>query len=292
MVKVGLLDTLGSRHLRFWEPYLQDLGVEVLRPTLPKDEAYRLGQDSLGGEPPYVQLALGRILELERADIVLLPQLDTVAGDPWSEAFVDVLRSRVSSLPTLTVVPAGGDAAATAATELGARLTHNPGMIGRALDRHRPRLTPPRESMPALTAASRHTFAVIGPDVLLAEPFLTGHLTTRLDEAGVHAVYGTDVPRDVLLERGLRSGAATPGERALAGAQLALEGKSAVRGLLFVVPARSDVYRRLADRLAATARKPALVLDVAPEREDFADLDAFVSRTVTGVSARPAGGDE
>ncbi len=57
------------------------------------------------------------------------------------------------------------------------------------------------------------------------------------------------------------------------------------------MPARSDAYARFAAKLAQGARKPALVLEVSPERDDWSELDAFVSRVVADVSARPAGGD-
>lgn len=288
-MKVGLLDTLGARYLRFWEPYLQDLGVELARPTLPKAEAYALGRESLAGEPPHIQLALGRILELGRMDAVLVPQPDAITGEPWSEAFAEILPRRVSSLPPLVSVPAAGDAAL--ATELGTRLTHNPGVVRRALDRARPRLNAPRESMPGLTVASRHTIAVIGPEEVLAEPFVLGALPAELDQGGVHPVYSSELPRDLVLDRGLRSGAASPGERLLAGAQQALEGKSAVRGLLFVVPTSSNATRLVAQRLATRAHKPALVLEVSPERDDWTELHAFLDRAATGVRARPAGED-
>ncbi|AFZ66668.1 hypothetical protein [Deinococcus peraridilitoris] len=290
-MNVGLLDTLGSRYRRFWEPYLNDLGVGVVQGSMPKSEAYALGQESLAGEPPHVQLALGRILELGQADLIVLPQLEGIEGDPWGEAFVDVLSQRVSSLPNLLSVPESGQAAAGAAAELGTHLIHNPGVVRRALDRHRPLLTPAREAAPELSAASKRSVAVIGPDVLLSEPFLLGELPARLAASGLHAVYSSEMPRATVLERGLRSGAGTPGLRALAGAQLALEGKSAVRGLVFVVPARSRVWRQAAERLAAGARKPALVLEVAPEMSDFAALDAFAQRVTLGVAARTTEGE-
>lgn len=289
-MKVGLLDTLGSRYLRFWEPYLRDLNVQVTRPTLPKHEAYALGRASLADEPPHVQLALGRILELAEADAILVPHLNGIEGDPWGDAFTDVLSRRVSSLPALVTAPETGEAAARAAAEVGARLTHNPGLVRRALDRNRPMLTPPRASMPSLTAAGKHTVALIGPEALLAEPYLLGDLMLVLGQA-VHVVPSGSLPRDAVLERGLRAGAGTPGERELAGAQGVLEGKSAVRGLVFAVPARSGAYRRVAERLATKAHKPAIVVDIEPDRTDWAELRGFIDRVTLGVTTRSSGGN-
>lgn len=286
-----MLDTLGSRYLRFWEPYLADLGVDVARPTLPKRDAYELGRESLPGEAPPVQLALGRILELSqasRADAVLMPERTSVAGDPWGAAFADVLSRRVSSLPALLPVPASGDAAASAATELGVRLTGNPGLVRRALDRRRPLLTPPRETMPNLTAASRHTLAVIGPEDLLGEPFLLGTLPAELEALSIHAVFSTQVPRDILAERGLRAGGATPAEREFVGAFQTLEGKGPVRGSILAVPTSAAAYRTFAEKVAKTAHKPVLVLDVSPDRDDWSEVRAFVNRVALGASSRSA----
>lgn len=288
-MNVGLLDTLGTRYLRFWAPYLNDLGVEVLAPKASKADAYALGRESLAHEPPHVQLALGRILHLDRADLVLLPQTTGVEGDPWGEAFAEVLARRVSSLPALQAVPESGSAAGALAAEIGARLTHNGGLVRRALDRYRPLLTPARASLPELSAASKRTVALIGPEVLLNEPYLLGELPAQLEGQGLHVVPSSDVPRATVAERGLRSGAGTPGERELAGALSALEGKSAVRGLVFAVPARASAWLKLARRLADSARKPSLVLEVAPETTDWPELDAFARRVSVGATARAAG---
>lgn len=291
-----MLDTLGSRYLRFWEPYLADLGVDVATPTLSKRDAYELGRASLPGEAPYVQLALGRILELSQAarvDAVLLPERTSVAGDPWGAAFADVLARRLSSLPALLSVPASGDAAASTATELGVRLTGNPGLVRRALDRRRPLLTPARETMPNLGVASRHTLALVGPEDLLGEPFLLGTLPAELEALSVHAVLSAQVPRDLVAERGLRAGGATPAEREFAGAFQILEGKGPVRGSILAVPASSVAHRTFAEKLAKTAHKPALVLDVSPDRDDWNEVRAFVNRVLLGASSRSASkGDE
>lgn len=290
-VKVGLLDTLGTRHLRYWGAFLQELGVELLRPQLPMPESYALGRQSLPGEPPQVQLALGRLLELDRADLVVAPKLPGLAGDPWSEAFGEVLSRRISSLPALVLVPPDGPEVASAATELGQRLIHNPGKVRLALERVKPLQRSGRAAMPALSAPARRTVAVIGPEALLADAYLSAPLRARLEDLGLHAVYSTDLPRDQLERYAARSGAASEAERELAGALAWLGGKADVRGALLAVPARDGPARALGARLLAGAqksgaRKPALLLELAPEIEGWPELPGFVDRVTLGALAR------
>ena len=286
-MRIGLPGALGTAHLRFWEAYLGDLGAELVRPSWPAARAYALGQDSLADEPPPVQLVLGQLLELGASelggvDAALLPQLAGLPSDPWGEDLGEVLARRISSLPSLLSVPGGGEGAARAAAELGARLTHNPALVQRALERRRPLLRASKSGMPELRAPSKRAVAVIGPDLLLGEPFLLGALPAQLEALGLHPIYSGDLPASALLERALRAGAASPAERALAGARSLLEGKAAVRGLIFAVPARSPAWRSAAQRRLAGAYKPAMVLEVAPERQDWTDLHAFADGLLVG----------
>ncbi len=281
-MRIGLPDALGTAHLRFWAPYLGDLGAELVRPALSKLGAYATGQESLAGEPPQVQLALGQILEFGGVDAVILPRPDGLPGDPWGEDLAEVLPLRISSLPSLLSVPDGEGGAARVAAELGARLTHNPALVQRALERRRPLLRPARASMPPLRAPGQRTVAVLGPDALLEDPFLLGELPAQLEALGLYPVYGQTLPQDALLERALRVDAASPAERALTGAQSLLEGKAAVRGLIFALPARAPAWRAVAGRRLAGAHKPAVALDIAPERRDWTELHTFADGLLVG----------
>lgn len=286
-MKVSLIDTLGARHLRFWEPYLAALGVEVVRPRLPLSEAYELGRQSLPAEPAWVQLALGRILELGRSDLLLLPELPALAGDPWSEAFAEVLARRVGSLPTLVSVPTSGEALPAVATELGQRLIHNPGRVRLALERVKPLMSPPRPESPRWSVSGQRTVGVVGPHTLSQDSYLSGPLRAALEGAGLHPVWGHQLPEESVQERARRAGARSPGEAELAGAAGLLASKGSVAGLVFAVPARDAAVRRVAERLARDAFRPALVLEAAPELD--ADLSAFAERLMARASARPAG---
>ena len=286
-MKVGLLDTLGARHLRYWAPFLAALGVEAARPALPLADAYALGRESLPGEPAWVQLALGRILELDRSDLVLLPELPALPQDPWSEAFAEVLARRVGGLPQLLTVPVEGEGVASAATELGIGLLHNPGKVRLALERVKPLVQPPRPETPGWSVTGQRTVGVVGPQVLTADPFLTAPLRAALAEAHLHPVWGHALPAEGVAERAQRVGARTPGEAALAGAVGLLSAKGSVAGLVLAAPARDAAARRALERLAEAAFRPTVVLDVAPELP--ADLGAFAERLSARASARPAG---
>ncbi len=282
-----MIDSLGARHLRYWAPYLAALGVDTVRPTLPPADAYALGRESLPGEPTWVQLALGRILELGRSDVVLLPELPEIGDDPWSAAFADVLARRVGGLPNLLTVPVEGDGLPTAATELGVQLIHNPGKVRLALERVKPLAQPPRPEATTWVVTGQRTVGVVGPQLLTADPYLTAPLRAALAEAHLHPVWGHALPPEGVVERAQRAGARSPGEAALAGATGLLSSKGSVAGLLFAVPARDAAAQRALERLAGASFKPTLVLDVAPEAP--ADLTAFAERLSARASARPAG---
>lgn len=290
-MKVGLLDSLGARSGRYWAAFLKELGVEVVTPALPAAGALELGQASLPGEPVHVQLALGRVLELGRVDAVLVPQTPHVRGDAWGEALAELLPRRLSGLPQIIALPDGGPEMVAAATELGQRLTRNPGRVRLALERVKPLAAGGREEMPPLARGSRVTVAVIGPRALLGDPDLSAGLRAALEELGLHGVYSPDLPASQVAARGERierPGTAPAGEKELFGSLKVLEGKSAVRGIVFAAPARDAAHRGALERLAQGTHKPALVLDVDAGQTGWPELAAFRDRVTVGAAARPA----
>lgn len=293
-MKVGLLNSLGTRHGRYWAAFLKELGAEVATPALPAGEALALGRDSLPGEPVQVQLALGRILEFGRVDAVLVPQTAPVANDAWGEALTELLPRRLSGLPQLIALPEGGNEMVAMAQDLGQRFTSNPGRVRLALERVKPLASGGREEMPPLSRASRATVAVIGPRALLGDPDLSGGLRAALEELGLHPVLSTDLPASQVTARGerLERRAAPAGERELFGALNLLEGKSAVRGVLFASPARDGAHRTALERLAERTHKPALVVDVDGGQTGWPELAAFRDRVTLGASARAATGTD
>ncbi len=291
-MKVGLLDVLGARYWPYWNTFLKELGAEVAAPTLSADEAYALGRQSLPDVPAQVQLVLGRILELGNVDSVLLPRGRAVSQDAWSSDLAELLPRRISGLPSLLAVPDGGPQMPDAALELGQRLTRNPAQVRLALSKVKLLAQPPRENMPGLSEASKTTLAVIGPDSVLRDPFFCAPLQAKLSGLDLHPVWASALPREQVEERGQRattpSGKPLPeGERDLHGAQSLLEGKGAVRGLLYVAPVRDAAMLGALNRLAGKSHKPALVLSLDPEAAEWPELERFAAQLSAGAAASP-----
>lgn len=291
-MKVGLLDVLGARQMRYWNTFLNELGAEVVTPTLPAEDAYELGRRSLPDVPVQVQLVLGRLLELGNVDLALLPSTRAVSQDAWASDLAELLARRISGLPTLRAVPDGGPELTGAALELGQQLTHNASQVRLALSKVKLLAQPPRESLPPLSAPAKPTVAVIGPDHLLRDAFLTGPLRARLGDLALHPVWADQLPREQVEERGQRFSTPSgkplpPGERDLWGAQNLLEGKGAVRGLIYLAPLRDAATLSALTRLSASARKPVLLLELAPELSDWPELAAFAARLAAPPQEHP-----
>ena len=145
-----------------------------------------------------------------------------------------------------------------------------------------------------MLASRRLTVAVLGPPALLADPFLSASLRAQLDDLGLHPVFGTDLPAAQIQERAARFGDAPAGQRWLNGAQGLLEGKSAVRGLLYVYPERDVAWEQALGRMARKARKPSAVQGLEPDQTDWAALDGLHRKLMAGAptSRMAAPGDE
>lgn len=290
-MKVGLLESRAARLSGYWSAFLRELGADVAVPALSDAEALALGRESLPGEPPPVQLVLGRILGLGRIDAVLVPEWPEMTGDAWSQALTELLPRRISGLPTLIAVPDHSEGLEQAATELGFRLTRSPGRVRLALEKVRPLASGKRESMPALTRASQPTVAVIGPRPLLDEAVLSGGLRPALEALDLYPVFGPELPLADVLSRAERmdnAEKAGAGERELFGAASLLSGKSAVRGLLLVAPQGDGSALAALRRVAARMHKPTLLLEVAGGEPDWPELAAFARRLGADVTSRPA----
>lgn len=291
-MKVGLLESRAARLSGYWAAYLRELGVELGAPGLGDDEALALGRESLPQEPVTVQLTLGRVLALGRVDAALIPQLPAVSGDAWNEAMTELLPRRISGLPTLIALPdlpAEPGEVERAAAEIGLRLAPGGGRVRLALDRAKPLAAGPRAETPPLTRASQVTVGVIGPRALLDEPALAGGLRAALDGLDLHAAYSSDLPLPELFKRAERmenAARAGGGDRELFGAASLLAGKSAVRGLLFVAPARDGAAHAALARLAAKMHKPTLLLDLDAGQGGGPELRAFAERLQTGAVGR------
>lgn len=271
-MKVGFLDSKSACLRSYWLAYLKELGLQVTTPTLPEDELLVLGKQSLPNEPITVQLALGRILELERLDMILVPRWQAIGGDAWGEAFTELLPRRITGLPQLMAIPDGGPHIEQVSTEIGLQLIQNPAVVRRATEKTRMHIKPSKIDIPPLSRASQTSVGIIGPRALLGEEILMGALHSQLEDLGLYGIYSHQLPQDEVLKRAERMdnlAKASQGERELFGAASLLAGKGAIRGLLFVSPARDGHTSRAQKRLAQQGHKPALCLDIdAPLEKD------------------------
>lgn len=275
-MKVGLLQRPGARYGRYWQAFLEELGLEVLAPQYSPAELYRAGRDTLPDAPASAQLALGHILAQPQLEALLLLESPAVPQDTWGQSLEELLPRRVSGLPPLIPIPDGGDLSA-AATEIGQRLTHNPALVRLALDKVRPLSQPKRAEMPILSRAGMQTLALIGLPSLLEDDFFMAELRAKLEELGLFAVYASQLPPEQAQQRGARGqdamGRPLEGaERELYGAQSVLEGKSAVRGLLYLAAARDAATQEALARLQSKAHKPSALLILDPDAPDFSAL--------------------
>ena len=139
-----------------------------------------------------------------------------------------------------------------------------------------------------LRVASRSTVAVLGPPALLTDPYLSGPLRDKLDALELHGVYGSDLPASQVWERAERFGDAPAGQRWLNGAQGLLEGKSAVRGVLYVYPERDVAWQQALGRMAKKVRLPSAVLGIEPDQQGWQPLEDLHRQLTAPVSAPAA----
>jgi hypothetical protein len=119
-------------------------------------------------------------------------------------------------------------------------------------------------------------------------------LRAQLDDLGLHPVFGTDLPAAQIQERAARFGDAPAGQRWLNGVQGLVEGKSAVRGLLYVYPERDVAWEQALGRMARKARKPSAVQGLEPDQGDWKELEALHRQLAAGspTSRAATSGDE
>lgn len=285
-------DTLRyGRYRAFWEAFLPEVGADVLRPELPKADALAAGADLMPGEPPTVQLFLGRVLELAPlVDALLVPDLNPgadpeAAGDPWAADLPAVLARRLS-LPTLWPVPARLDADEVPglAARYGQAVARNPQLVRRALDRTQAQLRRAREGEPRWSLVGRATVGVVGEPALLEEPALWPDLPPALDAARLHPVLATELPRDRAVEHGRRARPELGLEsdlEAAGGAQL-LESRPGVRGLVVLTEPRANHANRVLREVASRSRRPAVVVEAGSRG---------LAETVLAFGRKLAGGD-
>ncbi len=278
-MRVGVLDTwLDRRYLPFWEAYLRELGLEVVRPAEAVDAA--LARAELAGleagRP--ARLVVARVLELKAAgvDHLLLPDaqfgVESERGggqNPWTADLVSMLVRAVPGLPPVLRVPAElTEHTKGTAAEVGQVLVRNPQLVRRALERTQ-HLIRPYTPGGALDA-SRPLVGLAAEPYLLEDARLYPEVLEALREGDL-APYYPDRSPAFLREEGARMGLRLdlPTDLEFAGAARYLDRLGRVKGVLLLVEDENPAVAALARKIARRLRKPSEVL-VLGQRADEA----------------------
>ena len=249
-MRIGVLDLgVGRRFLPFWEPFLEELGAELVRPGPGGRAASPVDALQAGAE------------ELKRAgvDHVLIPDLqlgvESEAGSgacPWVRDPAAFLREVVAGLPPVLVVPGElGPDTPGAAARVGAALAGNPQEVRLALERTRSKIRPPGPFAPGW-ARREAPVGVYGPPYLLEDDRHYRPLAAALGERGLTLPWRSPAE---LREEGARLGLRLklPTDLEWAGAAHALARRHDVAAVLLLhdpdCPASQRVARRIAERL-------------------------------------------
>lgn len=191
-MRVGLLRAwLPGRYLPFWEPYLRELGQELISPLASAPVPLPL----LPPAPRVVAEAFS--LKSQGVDYILLPDVQLgiepdspAALNPWLADLSTALARLVPGLPTFLKVPAEiSPHSLGLAAEIGQILTHNPMLARRALDRTRSLLDLHWPRPP--TPRGERWLGLVGQPYVLADP----ELLVRLEEAAWQHGFGLALPQ-------------------------------------------------------------------------------------------------
>lgn len=283
-MKVGLIHGLSPKKMHFWESFIRDLDIPVQMSDLDAQTAFNLGVESLPNEPTYVQLAVGHIIGLlQSCDTIGVPQFepesDSESNNPWLADFSGMLMRRLS-LGALVNLPVFEDITRmnSAALRLGHMWTHQPLLAKRSWERNQP-LLKPKTQTPPMERAGHRTVLVMGSSLLLEEPFLLGTLPEKLSDSKLLPLFSHQVPVSQTLEfyPRLDIEATSTVDQIQIGAQAMLAGKSAIRGMVYLIAGDDGSALQLAKKLQRKARKPSLILPVHPETLDETALLQFAN---------------
>ncbi len=262
-MRVGVLEGfLSRRYLGFWVPYLEALGVEVVRALVPPD----LGQ-------PYCLPVQGiwaqvEALKAQGVDYLLLPDLqegvESERGGgacPWLLDLEAALRRLGPGLPPVLKVPASlSPRVLGRAGEIGQILTQNPMLVGRALDRTRSLLKSP----PPLPTP-QGSVGVVAQPYLLEDPRFREEVVSALAQVGLQPSF-PDLPPERLREEGRRfSHLDLPTDLELAGALHYLARLGRIRGLLLLVSYACPPIQAFFQRMGRQLTKPHRLLTLGED---------------------------
>lgn len=197
-MRIGVLTHwLSGRYLPFWEAYLRELQVEVVRP-----DASRVNLPLPGA----IREVISEVLSLKNqgVDYLLLPDIqlgvESKKGNPspWMIDLEASLRRLIPGMPPALVVPAelSADLAGMVA-EIGQGLTRNPMTTRRALERTKYLLHPEYK---APKQAASGLVGLVAQPVLLDDPQTLAQIRAGLESSGLNLYLPDKAPWDLRQE--------------------------------------------------------------------------------------------
>jgi hypothetical protein len=270
-MRLGLADTvLFERYGTWWNSFLSAIGVDVVLPKADFAESLRVGQAAMQGELPTIQLLVGRVLELSTSvDGLLIPDLHPgaesgirgAALEPWLVDLPTLLGQRFS-LPSIYKVPARLEPTETTrlAVQLGQVFTGNAQLVRRSLDRLQIKPLEPTE--PLWQRAGSSTVGLVGDPILLEQTFLMQEPKRILEQAGLHLVPISAMPKARSIEEGQRINKNLLAlDLEMIGAARLLAQKAAVRGLVYLHQPFGLGQQQLMERSLKNTQKPCVLLE-------------------------------
>ncbi len=252
-MRIGLLNSwLSSRYLPFWEPYLQALEVEIVRP---EEAAVQLPM------PLPIRRVMGQAFSLKNqgVDFLLLPDVQLGvehrkgSPSPWMVDLTATLGRLVPGLPPALTVPAelSPDVAGLAA-EIGQNLTRNPMLARRALERTKRLLEPPFKP---LQQSGTHLIGLVAQPMLTDDSIWLADLRVVLAKHGLNLFLADKAPAELRQEGvNLSLGLELPTDLETAGMHRHLSRLGKVKGLLY---AHDPEYLPLPNPLRKLLKKSA-----------------------------------
>jgi hypothetical protein len=287
-MRIGLPDSvLFNRYGTWWTTFLEGIGIDVILPKASFADALKVGQNAMPDEPATMQLLVGRIFELStEVEALLIPDVNPgaepgtrgAALEPWLVDLPTMLGQRFS-LPTIYKVPARLETTETtlSAVRLGQTLTGNAQVVRRSLDKIQSSLKPSQTPEPLWQYAGRTTIGLVADPLLLEQPFLIADTLAALENAGLHPIAISTMPRARATEEGKRINPhLLEIDHEMIGSAKLLSAKAAIRGLVYIAQPNAAAHRRLLERSAFNTKKPTLLLEW--NNLDLAALHEFAQK--------------
>lgn len=263
-MRVGVIEGfLSRRYLAFWEAFLKELGVEVLK-------AQRQAAPLPFCRPVQELLFQVEALKAKGVDHLLLPDLqggvESEKGGgqcPWLLDLEAALLRYFPGLPSVLKVPAELSQALGRAAEIGQLLTQNPMLVHRALDRTRRLLVPPE---PIKNPSGSNPVGVVAQPYLVEDPLFRQEVAEAFAPHGL-TPYFADLPPERLREEGgrLGLGVVLPTDLEVLGQSHYLDRLGRVKALAYIVSYECPPIPGLLKKAARKAAKPKVFLTLGED---------------------------